>query len=261
MKIQNLNLLNLDNYTADKSIVEGQTIENVDIKGIENIDISDIGRKDIVQISREGLEKYYASHSADRQKTYEETVFLGEILPKIVMDLAGDYYSQMGKISEEALDKVKKQKDTYNLLDIAQADMSAYAKVYDQIEKGYADGTKEVWELENGSYHKLTKEEHLKYLDEAYERSLKDTKAYLFCQEGNAWARKNFGDGRDYVLPNNYQERVLDSMREARTKFVNQYNGKEKEDTRISNARCIASSSLQSDSKFWDSIQFLFENN
>jgi hypothetical protein len=76
----------------------------------------------------------------------------------------------------------------------------------------------------------------------------------LKISETNAQARKEYGDRTDNVLPVNYKESILDSMREAKKNFVNLYNRKEKYEKINSNVHGIVRSSLQRDSKFWDSI-------
>lgn len=49
--------------------------------------------------------------------------------------------------------------------------LSAYASLYDEIMKGYEDGTREYWVLEQGGvFRKVTKEEELEALYKAFEK-------------------------------------------------------------------------------------------
>lgn len=105
--------------------------------------------------------------------------------------LGEDLYAKMEKLYEQKQSSVKDQLDIDSH---AQSMGYAYDKLYDEIAQGYKDGTREVWvrdystgedfdglEFQIGDdtvrYRKLTKEEELANLSDAYDK-LADTVAH-----------------------------------------------------------------------------------
>lgn len=93
---------------------------------------------------------------------WDNTSYSSMISSKIpssdLKDENGEYYHQYSSIADQANNLLK-----------------AYAESYDEIERGYVDGTREVWvEDKNaeGGIRKLTKEEDLAELDKAYKKSV-----------------------------------------------------------------------------------------
>ena len=63
---------------------------------------------------------------------------------------------------------------TLSVTDRANGYISAYASMYDEIVKGYENGTREIYVEDEFGMHRLTKEEELKALEEAYKREVDD---------------------------------------------------------------------------------------
>lgn len=115
-------------------------------------------------ISKEGIEKFRDSVMANAKKELGNTgviltdhrTMIGSKLPSTygVQKADGDYERVYQSISDKADSLLK-----------------AYAESYDEIQKGYADGTRETYIADSNSetgYRKLTKEEELAELDKAY---------------------------------------------------------------------------------------------
>lgn len=123
-----------------------------------------------VMISKEGIQKFHDSKlqeakaglvGSDKVLWYS-TSYSGMIVSKLpaseVMDEKGEYHHQHTSLSSQADNLLK-----------------AYAESYDEIVRGYENGTREVWvEDKNaeGGIRKLTKEEDLAELDKAYQKSV-----------------------------------------------------------------------------------------
>ena len=120
-----------------------------------------------VTISREGIQQFRDS------RLQEAKVNLGNS-DKILWDSAS-YSGMIGSKlpATEVMDEKGEYHHQYSLLS-SQADnlLKAYAESYDEIVRGYEDGTREVWvedKSAEGGVRKLTKEEDLAALDKAYQ--------------------------------------------------------------------------------------------
>lgn len=216
---------------------------------------------DKINISREGLERYKADNQTEELMTIEEIIAKREELKKIVMDPAYEYFKQMCDIRKEHTAQFKRDKGGYDWVDVAQSMLDAYAKTYAQIEEDYANGTIDVLlPLGDGdlTHRKMTKEDALEFLNQAYERTLCDLGGFLSCQETNAWARHEFGGKPAIILPAGYKEKIYESMKKAQEEFEKQFKGYETEEEMITGTRNIVSSYLQKNSDIWNSVQLLF---
>ena len=62
------------------------------------------------------------------------------------------------------------ERKTLSVTDRANGYISAYASMYDEIVRGYENGTREIYVEDEFGMHRLTKEEELKALEEAYKK-------------------------------------------------------------------------------------------
>lgn len=89
----------------------------------------------------------------------------------IMTDFAGQFASRMPSVYGEKDKNGEYSRNYFSVSDAANNMLKAYASFYDEIIKGYEDGTRETYvedkDSENG-YRKLTKEEELAELDKAF---------------------------------------------------------------------------------------------
>ena len=62
-------------------------------------------------------------------------------------------------------------KSALNITDKANNYVKAYAELYDEIVKGYENGTREIYVADENGPRKLTKDEELSNLDAAYKKN------------------------------------------------------------------------------------------
>jgi len=124
-----------------------------------------------VSISNEGLERS-SSLQQNKEETYESMMQRREMLKKTrVMSYGYDLSMKAVELNEAASENGTK---ALSVADRANGYISAYASMYDEIVKGYENGTREIYVEDEFGIHRLTKEEELKALDEAYKREVDD---------------------------------------------------------------------------------------
>ena len=124
-----------------------------------------------VSISNEGLERS-SSLQQNKEETYESMMQRREMLKKTrVMSYGYDLSMKAVEFNDAASENGAK---TLSVTDRANGYISAYASMYDEIVKGYENGTREIYVEDEFGIHRLTKEEELKALDEAYKREVDD---------------------------------------------------------------------------------------
>ena len=149
---------------------------------VSNFKSDIIDEQDSVSISEKGYESYRKNVldiGKGNTQSFEEVVRLKKSFPsKVVVDIEGFHHYKMFDEARE-LDRIEQEKlnetkEEWTLEKKANNLLKTYARTYDEIVNGYADGTREVWisdpsNGEAGHYRKLTQEEELKALDKAYE--------------------------------------------------------------------------------------------
>ena len=124
-----------------------------------------------VSISNEGLERS-SSLQQNKEETYESMMQRREMLKKTrVMSYGYDLSMKAGELNDAASENGAK---TLSVTDRANGYISAYASMYDEIVRGYENGTREIYVEDEFGMHRLTKEEELKALEEAYKREVDD---------------------------------------------------------------------------------------
>jgi hypothetical protein len=123
-----------------------------------------------VSISQEGLER--SSLQQNGQQTYESMMQRREMLKKTrVMNYGYDLSMKAVELNDAASEHGSK---ALNVNDRANGYISAYASLYDEIVQGYENGTREIYVEDGYGMHRLTMEEELKELSEAYKRTVDD---------------------------------------------------------------------------------------
>ena len=124
-----------------------------------------------VSISNEGLERS-SSLQQNKEETYESMMQRREMLKKTrVMSYGYDLSMKAVELNDAASENGAK---TLCVTDRANGYISAYASMYDEIVRGYENGTREIYVEDEFGMHRLTKEEELKALEEAYKREVDD---------------------------------------------------------------------------------------
>ena len=125
-----------------------------------------------VSISQEGYEHIRSSIQQNGQETYESVMQRREMLKKTrVMSYGYDLSMKAVEFNDAASENGTK---ALSVTDRANGYISAYASMYDEIVRGYENGTREIYVEDEFGMHRLTKEEELKALDEAYKREVDD---------------------------------------------------------------------------------------
>ncbi|MDE6365759.1 MAG: hypothetical protein K2L86_16120 [Lachnospiraceae bacterium] len=123
-----------------------------------------------VSISQEGLKR--SSIQQNGQETYESMMERREMLKKTrVMSYGYDLSMKAVELNDAASENGKKE---LSVADRANGYIGAYASLYDEIVQGYENGTREIYVEDEFGIHRLTKEEELKELSEAYKRAVDD---------------------------------------------------------------------------------------
>ena len=124
-----------------------------------------------ISISNEGLERS-SSLQQNKEETYESMMQRREMLKKTrVMSYGYDLSMKAVEFNDAASENGAK---TLSVTDRANGYISAYASMYDEIVRGYENGTREIYVEDEFGMHRLTKEEELKALEEAYKREVDD---------------------------------------------------------------------------------------
>lgn len=102
-------------------------------------------------------------------------LYQSEECPAVELDSTGaDVWSQSLSVHRSAsLRAIRESGQEYGFEDIMTASLESYADLYEEINEGYENGTREVWvaDGENGK-RKLTKEEEIERLNRAYQKEI-----------------------------------------------------------------------------------------
>lgn len=132
-----------------------------------------------VTISREGLEKLNRN-TASNTMGVEKADQYRSIFSKSQIDVVGaieaDFHHRYTKLNTETKNNDMKAED------FAKNALSAYADMYNEIKKGYADGTREIYIADGNAefgYRRATEEEEIAALDAAFDFHASYTEAYM----------------------------------------------------------------------------------
>ena len=132
-----------------------------------------------VTISQEGLEKL-KQNTASNTMRVEKADQYRSILSKAQIDVAGaieaDFHHRYTKLNTET------KSDDMKAEAFAKNALSVYAEMYDEIKRGYADGTREIYIADKNAefgYRRATEEEEIAALDAAFDFHVAYTEAYM----------------------------------------------------------------------------------
>ncbi|PXV93800.1 hypothetical protein C8E03_102575 [Lachnotalea glycerini] len=161
-----------------------------------------------VTITKEGLDSLRNSvDEIEGEQTYEDFDKMKDIWSKLEINLYAKYNNEM--ISSHS--KSKSQSDDgsikSNIYNSVYNSLDYYGNKYDEIVKGYENGTREIWVTDQNSelgYRKLTKEEDLDALDKVYERNaeFQATSALLepIAKKAKIYTMQQLADVRGYKM-------------------------------------------------------------
>lgn len=200
-------------FQSDANIYQNTTpITQIDFSNIVKVKLTS-NQQDQIQISQMGRDYLQESMNpleinGDKTSRLDGLSVLDRVCMSYIMrNLAGDSYSDMKHLYQQ---QQSMQTDSADLNGYADSLKYAYETMYDGIVQGYADGTREVWiqvediegnldgtfqGLEFGTgdsvirYRKLTMEEELERLDQAFDR--------LSEFAANQYAQANVADAED----------------------------------------------------------------
>lgn len=138
-----------------------------------------------VTISKEGYDSYRQSiqnKNNSIEGRNEDKDAYKAFFVKSTIDISGQtqmaFHSQLKKINTQ----VKESKGVCDALDMAGSCFAVYTQMYDEIKRGYAEGSREFWIVDNGGengFRKVTEEEELAALDSAYDFYAQVVDAYV----------------------------------------------------------------------------------
>lgn len=148
-----------------------------------------------LSISDEGME-YYRNHiQQGRQENYDDVVQRKELsASKKNSDI--DYGYEIQKRAAQQNQNADTERSTLNITDKANSYVKAYAELYDEIVKGYENGTREIYVADENGPRKLTQDEELSNLDAAYKKTVDD---FVTMESTNQHARRIIGEEMDKI--------------------------------------------------------------
>ncbi|MDD2973455.1 MAG: hypothetical protein PHE02_15155 [Lachnospiraceae bacterium] len=129
------------------------------------------GKNITVSISREGMQKYRASiqkggEPLDIAALQEKKAYLSKAVIDPAHGMTEDFHQRLYKLNSE---KSKEEQSAESMMTNC---ATVYASMHDEIKSGYEQGTREYWvvdEQSDNGFRKVTEEEELAALDEAYD--------------------------------------------------------------------------------------------
>lgn len=226
MQVNSIDKWNLLDYENTKKHEQLQRVTDHSALNNDNKSVT-------VSISQEGLRILHGTKlhgSVDMAKRRE----LEEIFPKLSYNPADEHLWAVRSKVTDALTALKEQKENYTLDDILSIRLEAYANQYNNLQKAYADGTREVWISdgidENGEFkfHQVTEEEDFSYLDAGFDRMKREMVSSLAFKENDIKIKEIFyGEHIDINLPNDYQQKMMDILNKTIAEYKEQKNAGE----------------------------------
>lgn len=165
----------VDTLTYDRnSNLFQQQNKTTDLKSMNEAMKNRMERAASVEFSEEGmaaLREKCRGISGDKVNM----LYQREECPAVELDSTGaDVWSQSLSVHRSAsLRAIRESGQEYGFEDIMAASLESYADLYEEINEGYDNGTREVWVADdmNGK-RKLTKEEEIERLNCAYQKEI-----------------------------------------------------------------------------------------
>lgn len=125
---------------------------------------------DKVTISEEGASQWREHLSQKVGAVYQR-----EECGAVELDSTGTdvWKHELGTHRSNLLREIREKGSEYGFEEIISASLDAYATLYEKINKGYEDGTREVWVADGkDGKRKLSKEEDIERLNNAYKKEI-----------------------------------------------------------------------------------------
>lgn len=169
-----------------------------------------------VSISREGMQKYRASvqktsKPLDIAALQEKKEYLSKSVVDPAHGMTEDFHQRLLKFNSE---KGKKEHSAESMMTNC---ATVYASMYDEIKSGYEQGTREFWVIDDKSengFRKVTEEEELAALDEAYD-------FYSYVTEGYVNYGMKSRDAIESALSGTWQQKVREEKQAEDQKAEN----------------------------------------
>lgn len=192
-----------------------------------------------VEISDEGYSLYRKQLSEldnSLQATNEHKSLDKELLSKAIIDITGltqsNFHSQFKKLNTQTK-KSKENKEDCDSIELDKNCFQVYCGMYDEIKQGYADGTREIWILDESSesgFRKVTEEEELEALDSAFGFYSQVVDAYVnsgmknretIADAVNEW--QAFNQNKEYVSKQKIED-TDETTKDLRNRLINASN-------------------------------------
>ena len=257
MNLQNINKWNLLEYPATADSENKKRIRDAVPEMAEHPICTDS-----VDFSKEGMAALREQvQSMSGHIDVEEIRRMKEILPKLKMNPSNDFLWAMQHDMQNSLNAIKEKKGSYTLDDLISIRMEAYTRQYDDLQKSYADGSRDIYVSdridENGKlqYHKVTQKEDLEYLNGAFDR-ITDSMVFSATSREIQWQMDEKFGGKPPLsvsLPKGYGERLGNTLKRAAFEYVEQ-----REKGQNVNASALALKYLNEDIEFSNAMRILF---
>ena len=222
------------NYNQSIGFVEKISVRGVDIKERKHDSMNQSAVN--ISISEEGQNVLRRNLQESDPKT---SIEVNGVVPTQTNEVAWEHYTAMKEMSGMSL-----KDGNYNVKDVMKSIMETYETRYNQIMKEHENGNREVFCKLTGT-KRVTLEEDLAALDDAYKMRLANLDGYITCQQTNkefenpdsAWYFRNnhtFGktvkqDNYNYfdIEYRNFVQKMMEQTRRQFLKLVNKdgYNG------------------------------------
>lgn len=201
---------------------------------------------DKVNISEEG-----ASQWRDYLSQKTDTLYQREECYAVELDSTGaDVWSQGLSIHRsKVLQEIREKGQQYGFEEIMSASLESYAALYEEINEGYENGTREVWVADGKTgKRKLSKEEDIERLNNAYRREVEwQTMVMNSRKEIEKANNITFSDNQMNMNAENNKEDDTDELAKFMDKMKNEYLSQRKNgeyDKNIQTVSNVASSIL-----------------
>ncbi len=188
-------------------------------------------KTDSLELSREGMAALREKvQSMPGHIDVEEIKQMKEILPKLKMNPEDDLYWAMRNDMQSSLDAIKQSKGSYSLDDLISIRMEAYTRQYETLQKSYEDGSRDIYISdgidENGKlkYHKVSQEEDVAFLNEAFGR-IADSLGFTAKSREIQWQiNEKFGGQKapELSLPEGYDAKLTGALKKAAATYAEQ---------------------------------------
>lgn len=149
-----------------------------------------------LSISKEGQAYYRSSIQPNSQESAESILDRREQLKNGKVCSIDYSYEISKKAAQLNKDRAEGKGSALSITEKADSYVKAYAELYDEIVQGYENGTRELYTADENGIHKLTKEEELSALNEAYESSVDN---FVTMEKTNQHARETIQKNMEQI--------------------------------------------------------------